>query len=132
MDISGAQLNSAVLDAVSAQAQPVAQNNRPAPAPTQQQPSTEVSLSRDARERAAQLATAQQAAPAAENVTSNPVQPINESQSPREESAENTAVQARESEAPQQQANAAVKAQETAPTYTARIAAQSYISVSNF
>ena len=132
MDISGAQLNSAVLDAVSAQAQPAAQNNRPAPAPSQPQPSAEVSLSRDARERAAQVATAQQAIPATENVTNNPVRPASEIQSPREESGENPAVQARETEAPRPTANAAVQAQETAPTYTARIAAQSYISVSNF
>jgi hypothetical protein len=118
-----------VLDAVSAQ--PAAQNNRPAPAPAPQQPSTEVTLSRDARERTAQNTTAQQA-PAAENVSNNPVRPANETQSSREESGENTAVQARERESRQQQANVAVKAQENAATYTARIAAQSYVSVSNF
>lgn len=130
MDISGTQLSGAILDAVAAQ-QPPAQNNRPAPAPAQQQPSTEVTLSRDARERIAQNTVAQQA-PAAENASNNPVQPANEAQSSRDESGEDTAVQAREIEARRQQANVAVKAQENATTYSARVAAQSYVSVSNF
>lgn len=130
MDISGTQLSGAILDAVAAQAQPPAQNSRPAPAPAQQ-PSTEVTLSRDARERIAQNTVAQQA-PAAENVSNNPVQPANEAQSAREESGEDAAVQAREIESRRQQANVAVRAQENASTYSARVAAQSYVSVSNF
>lgn len=131
MDISGAQINSAVLDAVSAQAQPAAQNNRPAPAPAQQQPSAEVTLSRDARERATQTSPERQP-PAAANVSSNPVQAPDQAQSAHEESSKNTTTQARENESHEQQANVAIQAQTTAATYTARIAAQSYTSVSNF
>lgn len=132
MAISGAQLNSAALDAVSAQVQPAVQNNRAAPAPAQQQQSTEVNLSRDARERAAQASSGSQQPPAATNVSSNPVQAPVPAQAPREESSENPVVQARENESREQQANAVVQAQSTATTYTARVAAQSYTSVSNF
>ncbi len=129
MEVSSTQLSGAILDAVAAQTPPAPQSNRPAPA--QQPPSTEVTLSRDARERIAQSTVAQQA-PAAENVTKNPVQPANEAPSSQEETGGNAAVQAQEIESRRQQANVAVKAQENAATYSARVAAQSYVNVSNF
>lgn len=132
MDISGAQLNSAVLDAVSAQPQTAPQNNRPSPSSAQKPVSTEVTLSRDARDRAAQPAPQPTEAATAANVTSNPVQAPAEAQPTQGQDAESRAVQARESDARAQQANPAVQAQANAPTYTARVAAQSYSSVSNF
>lgn len=132
MDISGAQLNSAVLDAVSAQAQPATQSNRPAPAaPAKQQPSTEVTLSRDARERAVQTSPEPQPS-AAPTESRNPVQAPDEAPTAQEESNNNPTVQARENNASEKQSDAAVQAQTTAATYTARVAAQSYTSVSNF
>ncbi len=128
MDVSGSKLNSAVLDAASAQVQTAAKPNRPAPNPVQQ-PSAEVTLSRDARDRAAQAAASQQQ-PAAANVAKNPVQPTSETQAPREESRENTAVKARENESRQQQSENAAT-QSNTPSYSARVAAQSYARVSN-
>lgn len=133
MDVSSAQSNSTLLDVVAAQAQQVAQNSRPVTTPaTQQQPSTEVTLSRDARERANQPPPAQQPAATATNVSNNPVQAPNSAQPASEESSETAAAQSRESENREQQANVAVQAQTVAPTYTARLAAQSYTNVSNF
>ncbi len=133
MDISGTQSNSTLLDAVAAQAQPVAQNNRPAPAPVQSQASSEVTLSRDARERANQPpAQIEQSAEKTVNVADNPVQASGEAQAASEDSRETAAAQSRENENREQQSNVAIQAQATAPTYTARIAAQSYTSVSNF
>jgi hypothetical protein len=133
MDISSAQSNATLLDAVSAQTQQVSQSNRPTTSPpvAQQQPSAEVTLSRDARERANQPPAAPQ--PATSNVGSNPVQEANKAQpAANEKPSETSAAQTRENQNREQQANAALQAQAVAPTYTARLAAQSYTNVSNF
>lgn len=133
MDISGTQTNSTLLDAVAAQAQPAAQNSRPASAPVQSQASSEVTLSRDARERANQPPSPiEQFAEKTANVSNNPVQAPGQTQPASEDLRETIAAQSRENENREQQSNVAVQTQATAPTYTARIAAQSYTSVSNF
>ncbi len=131
MDISGTQLSAAILDEVAAQTKVPVPSSQQSPVPNRNQPSTEVTLSRDARERLAQNAVAQQS-PAAINASSNPVQPTNESSSSGDDSNEKSAIQAREIESRQQQASSSAKAQENATTYTARVAAQNYVSVSNY
>ena len=129
MDISGAQLNSAAISAYNAQLQTGTQQNqqsRPAepPAATPSQPAkAEVTLSREGRERATQP---EQPAPQPVVTSAPSVQSSSEAQPAQEERA---AAQAREAQVRQQ----ATRADQLSTTsYTARIAAQSYYSVSNF
>jgi len=92
-----------------------------------------VTLSRDARERANQPpAQIEQSVEKIVNATDNQVQASGQAQAAGEDSRETVAAQSRENENREQQSNVAIQAQATAPTYTARIAAQSYTSVSNF
>ncbi|MCX7628574.1 MAG: hypothetical protein N2Z69_09245 [Methylophilaceae bacterium] len=129
MDISGAQLNSAVISAYNnAQLQVAMQQNRQAapPVPQPRATATEVSLSRDGREQAARgdQATARdvQAAPArpAEASMSDTTR-----QSVVSRSAEGRSVPPREASPPP------VQVQPQGASYTARVASQSYFSVSN-
>lgn len=126
MEISGAQLNNAVLDAVSAQGRPAVQESRQAPAPQPNQASAEVSLSRDARERAAQAQNAQPIP--TPQAGQNPVESVSTRSEPVRES---RSTQAGENESRPKQPAPAVQAQNNAPTYTAKVAEQNYTRVSD-
>jgi superfamily II RNA helicase len=137
MDISGAQLNSAAINAYNTQLQetPRQNNRQAAPAPlSQQAPGTEVSLSADARDRAAQ------------NDLSPPVQPASSSQDSsatesslaqqasgrqQERSVEDRASQAREADARRQQTQSS-QLEASASTYAARVAVQNYSRIADF
>jgi len=125
MDISGAQLNAAAISAVNAQLQVASQQTQQAETPAPVQPSTEVTLSRDALESASQ----NRDSAAAQNPPDNP--PVTEPVSSNQTTPEVVAEPAREAES-RQQANQAAQSQTTTSTHTANVAAQSYYSVSNF